>query len=581
LDWTVVRSHRGPIYVLFGAVGFLLLIACANAANLLLARSAARQKEIAVRVALGAGKRRIFRLLLSEGLLLSAASSALGCLLAIWFVSLIRLLGPADVPRLNEVQVDLAALVFALSVALLTGLLLALVPAWQASAMRMNTALKEEGFRATGRVGRGIRKTLVVAEVALSVVLLAGAGLMIQTFYRLTNIDSGFRPASVITMHLSLPVTKYVLQTASAGTAATRQEAQAQPKDAHDLLLPRRAKERPTANDSPGTKAAQTPVQVAHRELLRVIADVPGVVSAGATQALPLSDPVGMLWIDVPGAPQGTLATMRHVAGDYFHAISVPLVAGRYFETGDFVHPDEHVIVSRSLARRFWKNPIGQRLEVASEKHARVIVGVVEDTAMVALNDETYLRSQFYVPSEKMRGFALVVRGRGRAEDLAKAVRAAVASFDKELPVYRVQTMSEVVSKSVGPQRFRGQLFGVFAAAALALTLVGLAAVISYSVATRTHEMGVRMALGAERSDLVRMVLAEGARMTLVGTAAGLLGAWWLSRYIGSLLYGVSATDPWTYAGAAVVLVVGGLLAALLPALRASRVDPAVALRYE
>jgi len=263
----------------------------------------------------------------------------------------------------------------------------------------------------------------------------------------------------------------------------------------------------------------------------------------------------------------------------------IPLLRGRYFDPADFDRPDETIIISRSLAERFWANgsPIGEKLRVAShsEKKPRVVIGVVENAVTSGLSDDFNRTHQFYLSSEKMNEFALVVRGRGRADDMAKAVRTAVASFDTDVAVSRVQTMSEVVSKSVGPQRFRSQLFGAFAAGALLLALAGLASVMAYSVATRTHEMGVRFALGALPGDVLRMVLREGLRLALAGVALGLLGAWWLSRYVASMLYGVSATDPWTYTSAAAVLVAGGLLGSLVPALRASRVDPAVALRYE
>ncbi|MGH9859707.1 MAG: FtsX-like permease family protein [Candidatus Acidiferrales bacterium] len=301
----------------------------------------------------------------------------------------------------------------------------------------------------------------------------------------------------------------------------------------------------------------------------------------GTIAKLPVADSFGMIWVG-PSNDQGTLATVHQVGGNYLQEMGIPMVAGRYFEEGDFTRQDR-VVISQSLADKFWpgKNPVGQQLEMSWRgKQFREIVGVVPDTAVDRLNDYHRARVQFYVPDLALRDFTVVMRARMAPQNLDRAVRGIVQSLDKDASPFRMRTLDEVISDSTKSQKFQGQLLGAFAGTAVVLAIFGVAAVMAYSVAARTYEMGVRMTLGATRGEIVRMVLREGTNLSLAGVLLGLLGAWWLSRYIAALLYGVSATDPWTYAGAAALLA-GALLGSLVPALRASRVDPVVALRYE
>lgn len=564
----VTAGRQGPaLFALLGAAAFVLLIAMANAANLLLARAAAGHKEVAVRRCLGAGWWQITRPRMMECLLLAAGGCLLGVLLTNWCVRLIHHIGPSNLLRLREVEIDPAVLAFALTLSFVVGALMGLAPSMQATTPNLMLALKQEGPRPAGGITRRVRQALVVSEMGLACVLLIGAIILIQSFFNLIAMDSGFDTERVMAFSLSLPAATYdrgSLAPSKAGAAETSE-------DWRDMAT--RQKEL-TAEDE-----ARVSFQ---RRLLEALRALPGVATVGTTAKLPVADSFGMIWVG-PSNDQGTLATVHQVGGDYLQAMGIPMVAGRYFEEGDFTRQDR-VVISQGLAEKFWpgKNPIGQQLEMSWRgKQFREVIGVVPDTAVDRLDDYHRTRVQFYVPDIALRDFTVVMRARMAPQNLDRAVRSIVQSLDKDVSPFRMRTLDEVISESTKLQKFQGQLLGAFAGTAVVLAILGVAAVMAYSVAVRTHEMGVRMTLGATRGEIVRMVLREGTNLSLAGVLLGLLGAWWLSRYIAALLYGVSATDPWTYAGAAAALMAGALLGSVVPALRASRVDPAVALRYE
>ncbi|MDT5272324.1 MAG: hypothetical protein QOH49_4510 [Acidobacteriota bacterium] len=546
-DEFVVGKIRTPLLILLGAVAFVLLISCANVANLMLARAAVRQKEIAVRTALGASRWRVVRQLLTESVLLSLAGGAVGLLLAMWGVDLLLKLNENKIPRATEVGLDSRVLLFTLGVSVLTGVIFGLVPAFQTSGVNLHDTLKEGGRSGQLGVRRGLRNVLVVIEMAFAVVLLVGAGLLIRSFVELQHVNPGFQPAGVLAMQVSLPSNKY-----REGTQRT----------AFD------------------------------RQVLEEVRGVTGVKSAATITTLPMSgwNQSGSFRIEgrqvAPNesAPHGD----RWMASDdYFQTMGIPLIKGRYFDARDTADAPGVAIVSEALARKYWpdEDPVGKRITFeggAQQPRWREVVGVVGHVRNEGLEGES--RGQYYVPYVQRPNSAdlfLVVRTDGDPAALAPSVRARIASVDKDLPVYKVTTMEKLVSDSLAQRRFSMFLFGVFAALAMALAVVGLYGVMSYGVAQRTHEIGLRMALGAQGRDVLRMIVGQGMALVAVGLGIGLVGAFLLTRLMVSLLYGVSAADPLTYAGIALLLSAVALLASYIPARRATKVDPMVALRYE
>jgi len=545
-EWTT-RGVRTSLLLLFGAVGFVLLIACANVANLLLARGAARRKEIALRTALGAGRPRIIRQLLTESLLLALLGGAAGLILSLFLTDLLIAISPADVPRLNEIKLDARVLGFTVGVVSLVGLLFGLAPALQASKTDLNEVLKDGGRSSTEGRGRNrLRALLVVSEMALSLLLLVGAGLLIKSFVLLRDVHPGFDAKNVLTMRISLPGARYP-----------------EPKQ----------------------------IEQFYRELTERVKALPGVEAAGATVSLPLGGSnfsVGRSFIREgrPLTPAESQNADYFVATpDYFKTMRIPVKSGRGITEQDRTDAPPVVVVNESLARRFFpgEDPLGKRLTVwRDEKFAREIVGVVGDVKSDRLDAET--DPQIYVPHAQDAGWgglSLAVRTTVEPETLTAAVRGVVLSIDKNQPVHDIKTMDDVVAASVANNRLVVLLFGLFALFALLLATVGIYGVMSYMVAQRTHEIGIRMALGAQQADVLRLILKQGLALTLAGVGLGLAGALALSRLLESLLFGVSATDPVTFGGLSLLLTAVALAACYIPTRRAMKVDPMVALRNE
>jgi len=544
---TLVGNVRPALLMVLGAVGFLLLIACANAANLLLARAAGRQREMAIRASLGAGKSRILGQLLTESVLLSLAAGALGLLLAVWGTAALTNLPSVEIPRLASAGLDLRALVFTLLVSLFTGVLFGLAPALSASRFNLFRSLKEGGRTATEGTGHSrIRALLVISQVSLAVVLLVGASLLIESVFHLLHESPGFDPQGVMAFNLDLPDSRY-----------------GKPEQSRDFFL----------------------------DLLGRIRMVPGVKNASGVMPLPLSGDALRTSFEIEGRPTAKSdrpsTHIRTVGLDYFEAMRIPLLAGREFNARDDRHAPHVAVINQTLARKFFpnENALGKRIKpsTSGDKSDQMceIVGIVGDVKHRNLWQPPDPES--YVPYEQdaIGAMNIVVRSDGDPMLLLPAIREQLRALDAELPIYRVERMEEYVTASVAQRRFTGLLCAVFAGAGLLLAVVGLFGVMSYSVAQRTHEIGIRVAVGAEKPDILRLILTEGMRITVVGIALGLLGAFGVSGVVKSQLFGVSATDPLTFLGVVLALGLVALAACYIPARRATRVDPLVALRYE
>jgi len=541
----ITRDYRTALLVMLGAVGLVLLIACANVANLLLARAAARQKEVAIRMALGASRRRIASQLLTESVLLSLAGGVLGLLLASWGLELLMAYGPTDVPRLHDVSLDRYVLFFTLGVSTLTGVLFGLAPALQASKPDPGNMLKESG-RGVSHSGRNrMRSALIVSEVALSLMLLVGAGLLITSFWRLLQTDPGFDPKGVLALDIPLNRTTYA-------------------------------------------KAEQR--SAAFQQLIGRMKTLPGVRDVSVVSNLPLTDRDIEVSFQVEGrAPykpgEEAVADYTVASTDYFRTMNIAVLRGRVFTDHETVNSPQVMVVSNAFVRRYFPNEdaIGKRIVFdGDDKTPREIVGVVADIRRNGLDldvqPEMYV-SNIQRPERRMN---LVMRTEVRdASQLTQAARAAVKAFDPNQIIWRTQTLEQLLGTSVAPRRFNMLLLGIFAGVALVLAAVGLYGVMSYSVSWRTQEIGIRMALGAKRADVLRLVVRQGMTMTFIGLALGLVGAFSMSRVLVSLLHGVSPTDPLTFTVVSIVLLAVALLACLIPARRATRVDPIIALRSE
>lgn len=550
LQEAVVGQVKPILLILLGAVGFVLLIACANVASLLLTRSLARQKEVAIRAALGATRWRVIRQLLTESLILALLGGAFGLMIAYWGVGALVTLLPANqlaaLPFLKTLRIDTSILAFSVGLSFLTGLVFGLAPALQSARLDLNEVLKEGGRNSAGGATHRLRSALVMSEIALAVVLLVGAGLMMKSLVRLLQANVGFKTQNLLTMTVLLPASKY------------------------------------------GT---DVPKRVSFVEQMKDrVQSLPGVASAGTVNILPLvpgnttrfyveGDP-----IPVPG--QETECNIRTVNDTYFQTLGVPLLAGRMFDERDKPDGPGVAIIGKSLADRVFggRDPVGRKIQYAGIKgDPDTIIGVVGDVKITALDDA--LKPVLYYPFRQSAGLAagLVVRTNVDPATLAAAVRNEIRNVEPDVALFNVNTMEELISTSPASfmRRFPALLIGIFAAVALLLASIGIYGVVSYSVSQQTHHIGVRMALGAQASDILKMVLGQGLLLTLIGVGAGVLAAFGLTRLLRSLLFEVSANDPLTFGVVAGSLFLVSLLACYIPARRATKVDPLVALRYE
>src|SRR5829696_1739603 len=544
----IVGDTRRSLFILFAAVGFVLLIACANFANLLLARAAERQREFVIRGALGAGRWRLMRQLLTESLLLSLAGGAAAVLLAFWGTNLLVSFKPENLPRLSEIGVDIRVLGFTLGISILTGLIFGLVPAWAASRGRAGDALKEGGRSATaGSARQRLRSAFVVAELAVALVLLVGAGLLIKTFWKLRSVEPGFNADHMITMRVELPETRY--------------------------------------KDVPSQTRFRKQVLAGMNSLPRV--------QVAMVSELPLSgDSLNhdFLVENRPPIAPGDEPSVetRSVLGDYFKVMQIPLQQGRDFGPQDF---DEKVpragIANESLVRQYFQNedPLGKRIRWARNPVVEciTIIGVAGDVKHFGLDlpEEPALYTPYTQISPWKRWMSFAARTQGDAAATAQALKQEIWKVDSQLPVTRVETMSEVTASSFAARRFNMSLLSLFAALALLLAAIGIYGVMSNAVTQRTQEIGIRLALGASTIDVLKLIIRNGMTLVIIGVVLGLAGAFALTRLMTTLLFGVTPTDGLTIGVVSAVLIGVALLACFIPARRATKVDPLVALRYE
>jgi len=538
----MVASTRPALMVLLGAVGCVLLIACANVANLLLARSAAREREMALRLALGASRWRVSRQLLTESTLLGVAGGATGLFLAVWGIASIGALAPANLPRVDEVRIDGRVLAFTIAASLLTGILFGLAPALQLPRLSIHEVVKDGARGTSGSRRRWLRQVLVVSEVAIALVLLVGAGLLINSFWRLQQVNRGFEARNVLTVGLTL------------------------------------------------SRYSNNEQQISFlRQVIERAGQLPGVRSAGVTSTLPTRGGPATDFV-IEGRPKVAVgdepdADIRIVDSNYFRTMEIPIRAGRSFSDTDLNDAPKVMVINENMARRFWPNedPIGQRVTMMDwgPPLTGQIVGVVGDVKSDGMDTQT--RPMIYWPYTQFPVIfnSLVVRTEVEPLSVLGALKQQIWAIDPSQPVASASTMEQVMSDSVATRRFNMLLLGVFACFALVLAAVGIYGVISYTVSQRTHEIGIRVALGAQRSDIIRLVVGQGMTLTMVGVIAGVAAALGMTRLMTTLLFGVSPTDAPTFTAVAVLLIAVALTACIVPARRATKVDPMTALRCE
>jgi putative ABC transport system permease protein len=558
-----VVDVRRALWVIFGVVGFVLLIACANIANLLLARATARKKEMAIRTAVGASRRRIVQQLLTESVLLSLIGGAIGLVLARWGVDLILYMSPDAIPRSREIGLDWTVLAFTIGISFLTGILFGLIPAIQAGEVDVHETLKETGRGTTGR--QWLRSSLVVLEVATTLVLLIGAGLLIRSFYLLQKVNPGFSHEHLTSFSVSLPEKKYANQEARS---------------------------------------------TFYNTLLENVRALPGVESAAAASGLPLGNNGWQTSFTVDGQPpperdRTPLMEACVVTPDYFRAMNIPVLRGRVFTDRDdrshLAGQDlsklnenlreiaglKSIVIDEEFAKRHWPNedPIGKRVRIGGADHDNPlleVIGVVGRVKMESLNQNSD-RVQGYMAFNEIPfgDMTVLIKGASDPNQLISSVRNTVKSIDPDQPIYNPLTMDEIRADSVAGERLNLTLFSLFAGIALVLAIVGIYGVMSYSVTQRTHEIGIRMAIGARPRDVFTMILGHGMKLALIGVVIGLVGAFALTRLMATMLFGVEPTDATTFAGISLILITVALLACYLPGRRATKVEPTISLRYE
>jgi putative ABC transport system permease protein len=536
----LVGQTRPYLLMLAGAALLVLLIAIANVASLTLARAAERQKEIALRTALGASKSRVVRQLLTESLILSFVGGLAGVTLAGWCTGFLVAIAPGDLPRLQSAHVDGRVLLFALATSVISGILLGLIPAWRSTNSDLQTHLKEGETRSASAPRQALRKALVVSEVTLALVLLCGAGLLIRTLWKLNSVNPGFDPDKVLVAELVLPKTKY--------------------RDARQQTL-------------------------FFQQLIDRIKTSPGIDSVGGTSNLPLSGTNMVFLASVEGQSNSSLpASFRAVSHDYFRTMRIPLLKGRWFDEHDTAESQPVVVINETMARQIstnYEEALGKRIKHGFKSQIAEVVGVIGDVKYAGLDQQT--KPEMYAPfAQRAWPFMrLVARSKSDPSLVAATIREAVRAIDKGQPVDKLTTMSSVVNASIAGRSFYMQLLGTFAALAFILAAVGIYGVVSYSVAQRTREIGIRVALGASGRNVLGLVLKEALRLTALGVGLGLVGAFAATRVLRSLLFEVKPTDPTTFICLSLLLTLVALLASYIPARRATKVDPLVALRYE
>ncbi|MCI0612872.1 ABC transporter permease [bacterium] len=546
LQEQLTEEIRQPLLVLLAAVGLVLLITCANVANLLLVRASGRKSEIAIRSALGAGKSRLTRQLITENMLLALIGGALGLFLGVIGIDLLVRLLPEDMPiiGIHNIGIDLRVLIFTLAISLATGLIFGLIPLFQFNDPKLGESLKEGGRNRVGTGSSKIRSLLVVSEVAFALMLLIGAGLLMKSFIQLINVNPGFQTQNVLTMQFNLPDSRY----------------------------PEREQ-----------------ISAFYSRLLEKVKSLPGVIEAGTTSALPLggsyTDTNFLIEGQSPENKKDQGVWFQLISKEYLQTMGIRLLKGRYFTDQDNFDTPRVVIVTESFARHYFPdgNVIGKRLNFNDPQKPlwREIVGVASDVKQFGLNKENPIAIYLHQKQSASPFVTLAIRTSGNPLNLASEIRSQVWSIDKNLAVSNVQTMEQVVGSTVNTPRITLSLILAFATAALLLAALGLYGVVSYSAAQRTNEIGIRMALGAERSDVLKMVVRQGMALTAIGVAIGLMGAFALTRLMSKLLFGVSATDPMTFVAISGLLILIALVASYIPAHRASKIDPVIALRYE
>jgi putative ABC transport system permease protein len=541
-DWVVPQEVRRSMIMLFVAVGLLLLIACANVANLLLARAGTQQREMAIRSALGASRARLVQQLVIDSMLLAFTGGLSGLLLALWGTSLIASSNMQNIARLSETHVDGRVLGFTLAVSVITGLIFGLAPARSASRLGLTEKLREGGGGVGGKVTHRLRGTFVVAEVTLALALLVSAGLIMRSFLRLQAVPLGFAPENVLTMQISVPTSKY--------------------------------------------KEPEQRVNFFH-QLLEQLRSTPGVIDAAAITQPPLSSGNWAVEIILEGqeaaAGEARLtADARAATPRYFRTMGIPVLQGREFDEQDRADKPLALIVSRSFARRYWpaENPLGKHFRPGANSSLGTVIGVVGD---VRSNLHEEAQPTFYFPHAHigMQGMVVVVRTNSRPESLAAALRAQVRELDSNQPVYNVRTMEEIMSNASAQPRFQTMLLSLFSIAALLLAAVGIYSVMAYLVRQRRREISIRMALGASARDILRMVVRQGMRYVLLGTVLGLAASFALMRLMKSLFFDVSAVDPLTFISATLLFIGVGLAACYLPARRVTKINPSTILQHE
>jgi putative ABC transport system permease protein len=547
----IIGDYQKALLVLFGAVGFVLLIACTNLANLLLARGATRHKEVAIRMALGATRPRLIRQFLTESLMLAILGGALALIAVRWTISFLISLSPANLPRAKEVSVDITVLLFALALSTLAGIFFGLIPALQVSNVNVNDELKGTNRTVYGGLRQNrIRNLLVISEIALSLLLLIGAGLLVKSFIQIQRVNPGFNADNVLVVRLALPRQKYA--------------------------------ERETITNF-------------YNRLTPEIENLPGVQSVGAISVLPLSGLISSVDFSITGRPalaanEVPVGNYRMISPGYFRTMSIPLIKGRDFNEHDKADSKPVIIINETLANRYWPNedPVGASLKTELTNDELEVIGVVGNVKHKSLDDSP--TADLYVPIPQIpkraviyltNNMFLTVRTAGSPLGLSNSVRRNVQAIDKDVAASSATTMSDVLSVSVAPRRFNLLLLELFAGFSILLTALGLYSVISYGVIQRKNEIGIRMALGAQRNDVLKLILGQGLRLVLVGTALGVAGAFAMTHLISSLLFGVSATDLYIFIITPLLLICVGLLASYIPARKAMNIDPLTALRSD